>query len=115
MLFSTYVQIPDDKSRKNNNKIAGISVASALATMWCMNKKKGEKTHNNKKINNHLSEREIEEKYAILEIGVSARKCNKIIKNNIKMRQTTDIQLRSSNRMNEFATTDWTEWKCIYA
>lgn len=35
MLFSTHVQIQNDKSRKNNNKMARISEASALATMQC--------------------------------------------------------------------------------
>lgn len=32
MLFSTHVQIRDDKSRKNNNKMARISVACSIAS-----------------------------------------------------------------------------------
>lgn len=32
-IFNSYVRMWDDKSRKNNNKMARISLASALATM----------------------------------------------------------------------------------
>lgn len=34
LLFYSCVQIRNDKSRKNNNKMARISLASALATMY---------------------------------------------------------------------------------